>query len=110
MRMTKQDREVKSYSVTRAPNGEGIMSPTITLVDTFSADLQPAMKSASRRAEFGFDSTQANLKALFYDVANVLTEGMIVEDQTDLERYMVVGPPNLWQSHSEAVMVAWNGV
>jgi len=108
MRMTRYDRSLKAYSVTRSPNGEGIMVPTITLTATFNGDLQPLARTASRRAEFGLDSTEANAKVLFYDTGIALEEGWIVEDGAD--RYMVSGPPNLWPSHSEAIMTVWNGV
>lgn len=109
MRMTRHDRPMKSYSVTRAPNAEGIMVPTITFITTFNGDLQPLARTASRRAEFGLDSTEANAKVIFYDNDVVLTQGIVVEDQADLKRYMVSGPPNLWPAHSEAIMTVWNG-
>ena len=33
--------------------------------------------------------------------------GYVVDDAGT--KYMVSGPPNLWPSHSEAVLVKWNG-
>jgi len=107
VRMTRWDRALKYYSLTRAPDAEGIMVPTLGTAVDFVGDLQPLARTASRRAEFGLDSTEANAKVLFYDSGITLEEGWIIEDGSD--RYMVSGPPNLWPSHSEAIMVVWNG-
>jgi hypothetical protein len=83
------------------------MVPTIGTAVSFVGDLQPLARTASRRAEFGLDSTEANAKVLFYDSGIELHEGWIVEDGAT--RYMVSGPPNLWPLHNEAIMTVWNG-
>jgi len=109
MRMTRHDREIKAYTVTRVVDGEGIPVPTSTLVATFQGDLQPLSRTASRRAEFGLDSTEAKAKVLFYDTGIELEEGMKIVDQVTLDAYMISGPPNPWEGHNEAIMVVWNG-
>ena len=107
MRFSRFDKPLKAYSLAWTTDAEGIRTPTLTLAYTFYADLQPLVKTASRRAEYGLDSTEAKAMQLFYDSNVILSEGMVIEDGST--RYMVSGPPNLWPSHSEAVMVAWNG-
>lgn len=108
MRFSRFDKPLKAYSLAWTTDSEGIRTPALTLAYTFYADLQPLVKTASRRAEYGLDSTEAKAMQLFYDSNVVIYEGWIIEDGST--RYMVSGPPNLWPSHSEAVMVAWNGV
>lgn len=107
MRMTKFDRPLTAYPVTWAPNAEGIEVPTLGTGVAFNGDLQPLARTASRRAEYGLDSTEAKGKALYYDSGVTLLEGYVVDDAGT--KYMVSGPPNIWPSHSEAVLVKWNG-
>lgn len=107
--MTIHDRALKAYPVTWAPNAEGIEVPTLGTAVAFNGDLQPIGNRASRLAEYGFDSTEAKGKVVFYDNDVTLSEGRILEDQTDMARYIIAGPPSVWQGHSEAIMVKWNG-
>ncbi len=107
MRMTRHDRALKYYPVTRAPDGEGIMVATLGTAVDFMGDLQPLSRTASRRAEFGLDSTEAKAKVCFYDTGLNFLEGGVIEDGST--RYMISGPPNPWEGHNEAIMVAWNG-
>jgi hypothetical protein len=109
MRVTRFDRALKVYPVTRAPNGEGIMVPTLGTAVSFQGDLQPVSKTASRRVQFGLDSTEAKGKVLFYDNWITIQEGSIVEDVSDGEKYLVNGPPAKWNGHSEVVLVEYNG-
>lgn len=107
MRMTRQDRPLTYYAPTWAPNAEGILVSTLGTGTAFTGDLQPLARTASRKAEYGLDSTEAKGKALYYDSSVVLLEGYVVDDAGD--KFMVSGPPSLWPSHSEAVLVKWNG-
>lgn len=107
--MTRQDKDLKYYPVTRAPNAEGILDPTLGTAVEFRGDHHPLGKNPSRLAEYGLDSTEANAGQLYYDVGLSFEAGGVVEEVDTALRFMINGPPRVYQGHIEAITVKWNG-
>jgi hypothetical protein len=103
------DRDLKYYPVTRAPNTEGLLVATLGTAVTFRGDHHPLGKNPSRLAEYGLDSTEANAGQLYYDIGLSFEAGGVIEEQDTLLKFMVSGPPRVYQGHIEAITVKWNG-
>lgn len=109
MRMTRYDRDLKYYSVTWAPNAEGVNVATLGTAVEFRGDHHPLGKSPSRLAEYGLDSTEANAGQLYYDTGLSFVAGGVIEEQDTMLKFMISGPPRTYQGHLEAITVKWNG-